>query len=85
MEDELTTGVLEDGVCNFRDGHIEILDAIIGISGVGDSKIDGGVDVDRDIVLGDYVLYKLWATCLCRSNTFIFKLIIPSVSVQGFM
>ena len=57
MQDELSAGVLEDGVGHFRDGHVEVLHSVVGVARVDYSVVDGCVDVDRDVVFGDDVLW----------------------------
>ena len=85
LQDELSAGVLEDGVGDLRNGDVEVLHSVVGITRVDDSEVDCCVDVDGDVVLGDDILSVGRATCLARSSTLIFRLIIPSVSVQGLM
>lgn len=85
LQDELSAGVLEDGVGDLRNGDVEVLDAVVGVTRVDHSEVDCCIDVDGDVVLGDDVLNVGEVTCLARSSTLIFRLIIPSVSVQGLM
>lgn len=85
LQNELAAGVLEDCVGDLRYGDVEVLDPIVCVTRVDDSEVDCCIDVDGDVVLGDDVLSGGGFTCLARSSTLIFKLIIPSVSVQGLM
>lgn len=81
----MPTGIFEDRIGYFCNGYIEILNPVISISGIDDSVVDCGIDVDGDVVFGDDVLDGDGSTCRARSRTLIFRLIIPRVSVQGFI
>jgi hypothetical protein len=85
LEDELPAGVLEDGVGDFGNGHVEVLDSVEGVPRIDNAIVYRRIDVQRNVVLRDDVLCGRGSTCRARSSTLIFMLIIPSVSVQGFM
>lgn len=85
LQNELPTGVLEDGVGDLRNSDVEVLHPVVCITRVDDSEVDCCIDVDGDVILCDDILNGGRGTCLARSSTLIFKLIIPNVSVQGLM
>ena len=85
LQNELSTGVFEDGVGDLSDGQTEVLNAVVCEPGVDDFIVDGRVDVDGDVVLGDDVLARKDRTCRARSRTWILVLIMPRVSVQGLI
>jgi hypothetical protein len=85
LKDKLSASVFQDSVGNFCDGYVEILNAIVCISWIDNSEVNCSVDVDGDVIFCDDILNLILVTCLCKSNTFIFKLIIPKVSVQGLI
>lgn len=85
LQNELSAGVLEDGIGDLRNSDVEVLHPIVCITRVDDSEVDCCIDVDGDVVLSDDILNGGGDTCLARSSTLIFKLIIPNVSVQGLM
>jgi hypothetical protein len=81
----LPTCIFEDSIGHLCNGYIEILNSVISISGIDDPVINRCIDVDGDVVLCYDVLDGKGITCRARSRTLIFKLIIPRVSVQGFI
>ena len=79
LEDELSACVLQNGIGDLGDGLSKVLDSIVGESRVDDSVIDGCIDVNRDVIFGDNVLFKGTTTCRAKSRTWILVLIIPRV------
>lgn len=56
LQNELSAGIFEDGVGDFSDGQIEILDSVVGVARVDDFIVDCGIDVDGYVIFGYDVL-----------------------------
>lgn len=56
LQDELSAGVLEDGVGDLCDGETKVLNSVVCKTRVDDSVVDCRIDVYRDVILCYHVL-----------------------------